>query len=142
MASSIYQALLLLELDEDEHVAFVIRRQDRRIHEMFASKYLNRKNWRKHEIKDHDQRDQSVLAYQQWRQTQNWARIFDGLLDRIYLIRCQMVHGGATYNSGKNRRSVNDCNVVLNELINAVCMILIDKGTDHDWGIMCYPPLA
>ena len=57
-------------------------------------------------------------------------------------VRCQMVHGGATYKSGKNRRSVNDCNILLNELINAICLILIEKGTDQDWGIMCYPPLA
>jgi len=50
----------ILELDEDKHVAFVIRRQERRINEMFASKYLNSRNWRKHEIPNHQERDQSV----------------------------------------------------------------------------------
>lgn len=132
----------ILELDEDEHVAFIIRRQERRINEMFASKYLNSRNWRKHEIANHQERDQAVIDYLRWRQTQNWSLIFEGILDRIYLVRCQMVHGGATYKSGKNRRSVNDCNILLSELINAICLILIEKGTDQDWGIMCYPPLA
>ncbi|MBA63980.1 MAG: hypothetical protein CMJ76_16620 [Planctomycetaceae bacterium] len=131
----------ILNLDSEQYICFVIQRQDRRINEMFASKYLNRKSWSKYEIPNHKKRDHSVIDYQQWRQTKNWSRIFDGLLDRIYLIRCQMIHGGATYNSNKNRRSVSDCNIILHELINAVFLVLIDHGTQEDWGIMCYPPL-
>ena len=131
----------ILLLDKDEFVANVFRRHDRSLHEIVANKYLNSKRWADHEIQNGEQRDQTVIHYQQWRTNKTWQAIFDEVLDRTYLLRCQMVHGASTYNSKLNRPNVSKCNLVLKDLITAVCLVIINYGVDEDWGIMCYPPL-
>ena len=67
--------------------------------------------------------------------------ILDRLIERIYLLRCQLVHGAATYNSQLNRTSLNRCIPMLRHLLNAILLAMIDHGADEDWGTMCYPPL-
>ena len=62
------------------------------------------------------------------------------LLERIYLMRCQLVHGAATYGGKLNRASLRHCVTMLGHLLPAILLVLIDYGVDEDWGIMCYPP--
>ena len=38
-----------------------------------------------------------------------WGLILDRLVDRIYLLRCQLTHGAATYGGRLNRRSLKHC---------------------------------
>ena len=131
----------IMDMDHQERLPFVLRRQQARIRNMFANKYLNPRLWRGHVIANHQAKDHYVTKYQQWRQQKEWINIFDELLERIYLIRCQLVHGAATYQSKLNRENVNDCNIMLEELLNTLCGIMFDNGLEEDWGIMCYPPL-
>jgi hypothetical protein len=55
-------------------------------------------------------------------------------------MRCQLVHGAATYGGQLNRTSLRHCVTMLGHLLPAVLLVLINHGADEDWGIMCYPP--
>jgi len=66
------------------------------------------------------------------------ARILATLFDRLYVLRNQMVHGGATWNSSVNRNQIRDGAAVLGCLMP----IFIDIMMDHparDWGQPYYP---
>ena len=63
------------------------------------------------------------------------------VVDRIYLLRCQMVHGAATLRSGLNREAVRHRATMVGLLMPTFLLVWIDHGADEDWGIMCYPPV-
>ena len=60
------------------------------------------------------------------------------VLDRLYVLRNQLVHGGATWNSAANRQQVRDGAAILMALLPVVIEILIDAG-DVDFGAVAYP---
>ena len=60
------------------------------------------------------------------------------VFDRLYVLRNQLVHGGATWNSGVNREQVRDGARILMALIPAI----IERMLDHpelDLGEIAYP---
>ena len=60
------------------------------------------------------------------------------VLDRLYVLRNQLVHGGATWNSAANRQQVRDGASILMAVVPVVVDILIDAG-DGDFGAVAYP---
>ena len=60
------------------------------------------------------------------------------VLDRLYVLRNQLVHGGATWNSVANRQQVRDGAAILMAVVPVVVDILIDAG-DGDFGAVAYP---
>lgn len=60
------------------------------------------------------------------------------VFSRIYTLRNQLIHGGATWNSSVNRGQLRDCANLLNKLVPLVVEIMMDNpGTL--WGDPCYP---
>jgi hypothetical protein len=51
------------------------------------------------------------------------------------------MHGAATHGGKLNRDSLRRCSIMLGHLLQAALLVLIDHGSDEDWGEMCYPPL-
>lgn len=60
------------------------------------------------------------------------------VLSRIYTLRNQLMHGGATWNSSVNRDQVRDCTNLLAKLVPLVIEIMLDNPTTL-WGDACYP---
>ena len=60
------------------------------------------------------------------------------VLDRLYTVRNQLIHGGATYNSKVNRAQVKDAGQILEFLMPIIIDIMI-TNMDEDWGIINYP---
>ena len=60
------------------------------------------------------------------------------VLGRLYVLRNQLLHGGATWNSGVNRNQVRDCANLLGKLVPAVIEVMLDHP-DHEWGPALYP---
>jgi hypothetical protein len=62
------------------------------------------------------------------------------ILDRLYVLRNQIIHGGATYKSKVNRAQIKDgCNI-----LSSLLPIFIDIMLQHpgeDWGNIYYPPV-
>lgn len=62
------------------------------------------------------------------------------LLRRLYTLRNQVFHGGATYNGRVNREQINDASAILMRLVPIIIEIMIVNKTE-DWGTVLYPPI-
>lgn len=60
------------------------------------------------------------------------------VLDRLFVLRNQLLHGGATYQSQINREQVQDGVDLLGALMPTVIEIML-KACDEDWGKIYYP---
>ena len=69
---------------------------------------------------------------------QNTATVLAIVLRRTYVLRNQVLHGGATWNSGVNRDQVRDCVQLLGQLVPAVVEIMMNNPTTL-WGDASYP---
>ncbi len=59
-------------------------------------------------------------------------------LSRIYVLRNQLIHGGATWNSSVNRNQIRDCVNLLGKLVPLVIEVMLDHP-ETAWGDACYP---
>ena len=69
------------------------------------------------------------------------ADLLGVVLDRLYTVRNQLIHGGATYQSNVNRSQVRDACQILAFLIPILIGIMIDHS-DKDWGAINYPVIS
>jgi hypothetical protein len=60
------------------------------------------------------------------------------VLSRIYTLRNQVIHGGATWRGGVNRDQIRDCAAFMSKLVPAVIEIMMDHPQTL-WGQACYP---
>lgn len=66
------------------------------------------------------------------------ATVLNILFSRLYTLRNQLLHGGATYNSQANREQLRDCTSLLSSLVPVVIELMMD-GADQIWGQAIYP---
>ncbi|CUJ83495.1 hypothetical protein RUE5091_00117 [Ruegeria denitrificans] len=66
------------------------------------------------------------------------AYVLREVFDRLYMLRCQMMHGGTTWNSKVNRQQVRDGAQILQTLLPVMLDIMMDNPED-DWGRPFYP---
>ena len=66
------------------------------------------------------------------------ATVLAILLARLYTLRNQLMHGGATWRGSVNRDQIRDGTAILNDLVPLVIYLLMDNP-DEDWGDPCYP---
>ena len=64
--------------------------------------------------------------------------ILSMLFDRLYVLRNQLVHGGATWNSKVNRDQLTDCASFLGKLVPHVIQLMLDNPNTL-WGDAVYP---
>lgn len=60
------------------------------------------------------------------------------LFNRIYTLRNQLMHGGATWNGTVNREQLRDCVGLLGKLVPLVIELMMDSPHTL-WGDACYP---
>ena len=60
---------------------------------------------------------------------------------RIYTLRNQLMHGGATWNSQVNRAQLQDCVNLLGKLVPVVIELMLNNP-DEMWGDACYPVVS
>ena len=60
------------------------------------------------------------------------------LCNRLYTLRNQLIHGGATWNSAINRNQVRDGVRILSWLLPIFIDLMMD-APDADWGGLHYP---
>jgi hypothetical protein len=66
------------------------------------------------------------------------TRVLAEVFDRLYTLRNQLVHGGATWNSSVNRAQLNDGANILGQLVPAIIHLMMENH-DQIWGDACYP---
>lgn len=100
-------------------------------------------------------------AQQNWDRTESWregfeasrklalralmekdtVRVLSIVFDRLYVLRNQLVHGGATWNSAVNRPQVRDGVAILGTLLPLLLELMI-AHPDQDHGEILYPLVA
>ncbi|MFT5609395.1 MAG: hypothetical protein ACI9PZ_003214 [Parvicella sp.] len=66
------------------------------------------------------------------------APLFLIVLDRLYVLRNQVLQGGATYQSQVNREQVGDGVALLSSIMPIIISIMLNSN-EEDWGEIAYP---
>jgi hypothetical protein len=69
---------------------------------------------------------------------QDTVTVLSIVLSRIYTLRNQLVHGGATWGSSVNREQLRDCTRLMRKLVPIVIEVMLDHP-ETLWGDACYP---
>ena len=68
----------------------------------------------------------------------NTPTLLGVLFNRLYTLRNQLVHGGATWNGAVNREQMRDCTNLLSKLVPLILEVMMDNPNTL-WGDACYP---
>lgn len=131
----------MLELDTSDFVGTALNDNKPLVMSILDDEYLSRFFWQEPTDKRASQSKKSKFEARTWYLDGNWTMVLDRLMERVYFLRCQLVHGAASYNGSLNRTAVRHCSTMMGHLLPAFMLVWIDHGHDEDWGIMCYPPM-
>ena len=68
----------------------------------------------------------------------NTPQLLGVVFNRLYTLRNQLIHGGATWNSSVNRKQLKDCANLLGKLVPVIIELMMTH-LDTLWGDACYP---
>jgi hypothetical protein len=134
----------LVALDRDNRIyAAIWQRFSGPIRLLMANRYLFNPFWEHHNGIDGyadwpDRFDKAGRAFATALQAGDTARILSFLFDRLYVLRNQLVHGGATWGGSVNRAQVGDGARILGFLMPVFVDLMMDN-LDADWGSPFYP---
>lgn len=69
---------------------------------------------------------------------QDTVTVLSLLFDRLYVLRNQVMHGGATWGSKVNRDQLRDGAAILSSVVPVMLDLMMDEP-NGDWGIPMYP---
>ncbi len=134
----------VLALDADARIAaLLLSRFPGAIRSMIGNPYVFEPFWRA--LREHD-------AGSRWKETLAASTrlatrailesradvVLSVVFDRLYVLRNQLVHGGATWNSTVNRTQVRDGANIMLALVPLVIEIMLDHP-QQDFGAILYP---
>jgi len=127
----------IIKLDEAGRIAALLKAERKCVLAIFGDDYLADYFWE-------DGRRSGPVRHKVpgWYVEGRYGMILERLIDRIYLLRCQLVHGAATHKGKLNRTALRNCSGLLDQLIREFILTVIDLGAEENWGPLCYPPLG
>lgn len=132
----------ILHLDQRQVVQTMLQTHKPLVMAIFDDEFLSRYFWQEPCDKRANQSKKTKYDARTWFVCGNWLLILDRLVERIYFLRCQLVHGASTFNGQLNRVAIRHCCQAMDHLLRAFLLVWIQAGADEDWGILCYPPLT
>ena len=88
-------------------------------------------NWREH-FNRHRRKAKDAFS------RRDEAAVLETLFDRLYVLRNQLIHGGATWGGGLNRGQVRDGAAIMAALVPRFVDLMMDNPNE-DWGEPPYP---
>ena len=85
-----------------------------------------------------DRFDRARSSFHRALAEQRTVDILSMLFDRLYVLRNQLIHGGATWNSSVNRDQLQDGVAILSVLMPVMIDIMMDNANE-EWGKPFYP---
>jgi hypothetical protein len=134
----------LIQLDEHKHIEQMVWTEfSQSIRVLLDNPFVLQAFWDFHNQKISESDWQERLAQgkrnaQKALATHNTAALLGVVFNRIYTLRNQLIHGGATWNSKVNREQLRDCVKLMEKLVPRVITIMMDNP-DTLWGDACYP---
>jgi hypothetical protein len=71
----------------------------------------------------------------------DYDKLLDQVLERLYVLRGQLMHGAATGGGKLNRQTLKYSLWLLQLLVPLVIQIVMEHGANDDWRDLCYPPV-
>ena len=99
----------------------------------YQNKKISQDRWKKQFEKAKKQVNQALAS-------KNTTQVLAVIFNRLYTLRNQLIHGGATWNSRTNRDQLRDSVAILGKLVPIIIELMLDNA-DSLWGEPCYPPL-
>lgn len=134
----------LVELDQDKRLYHTVWEEfTKSIRLLINNQYIYQPFW------DHQNGQLTEEAWQAAFSRSNKAanvalakmdttRVLVIVFERLYTLRNQLVHGGATWNSSVNRNQVRDGANIMHKLVPAIIHIMMENAAVV-WGDPCYP---
>ncbi|HCH4278197.1 TPA: hypothetical protein NKW30_000851 [Vibrio parahaemolyticus] len=97
----------------------------------FQSERISEQDWKNH-------RSKAKTAASKALGQCNTAVVLSILFSRLYTLRNQIIHGGATFNSSANRKQLRDYTSILEMLIPNIIELMMDNKSVL-WGAPVYP---
>lgn len=133
----------VLVLDQERLIAGMLEANKPLVMSLLQDEYLSGWWWEHPEDAERAGKSRKVVYdARSWYVEKKWGMILDRVLERIYLMRCQLAHGAATHGSTLNRTSLRRCATMLGHLVPVMLRVLIERGGEAKWGSICYPPQA
>lgn len=131
----------MLTLDDQDVVVGTLKDHKPLVVSIFDDEFLSRYFWQDPSEQRARKVKKTKYDARTWFVTGKWSLILDRVVERVYFLRCQLVHGAATYQSSLNRVASHRCSQMIDHLLRAFLLVWTNNGADEDWGIICYPPL-
>ena len=71
---------------------------------------------------------------------QDYFKVLKQTMQRLFVLRGQIVHGASTGGGRLNRTSLRWCMQLLELCVPVIQHMVIEHGRDDDWPELCYPP--
>ena len=130
----------LFRIDVDQRLERTFEQHRALVLAIFGDEFLARFFW-------DDPGEDRARSYQRataraeiWLNGGQYRLVMDHLLERVHLLRDQLVNGAATSGGRLNRAALARCAELMDALLPAIATVIIDHGTGEDWGVLCYPP--
>ncbi len=129
----------LLDLDKGELLAKQLVAIRPQVLALLENKFLDPRFWREPQVSrgHRGQYHRALTIYIEKR----WRDLLTMALDRVYVLRGQIVHGAATRGSKLNRVVLKQCSEVLEGLLPPMLCLAIEHGAHDNWPPLCYPPV-
>lgn len=134
----------LVELDNDERLYNLLwNKFSGPVRMLIENKYVYSPFWdfQRDEARDWERGfERSISDANHALSNKNVNYLLRIVLDRLYVLRNQLIHGGATYKSKINRSQVRDGGNILMSLLPVIIELMIDSPKAK-WGKVYYPPV-
>ena len=134
----------IIELDKEQQIYPLIWQQfTNSIRLILDNKYIYQPFWN-HQTGQlnfahwEDSFRNAKIAAQKMLMNKDSAGLLSVVFSRLYTLRNQIIHGGASWNSTLNRSQIKDANKILLELLPIIIKIMIDNPKEY-WSQVSYP---
>lgn len=102
--------------------------------------WLSRQFWSEGKLAAEKNAERAKRSFLEALRESRYRAALDLTLSRVYLGRCQLVHGAATCGSRLNRAQIRRCAAFMGHFLPAVSTIITESFHDKSWGVLCCPP--
>jgi len=132
----------IVALDRDSLFSDFLQDHKPQLFQLLENGYLTKYFWRDPHAANSSRAGNGVFKARDYYLAGKWHLILEEILDRVYLLRCQLMHGAASRNSKLNREALSQCVATMDEFLKLVLFVWTQTGYDQDWGLLCYPPIT
>ncbi|MCL1067225.1 hypothetical protein L2735_10440 [Shewanella olleyana] len=95
---------------------------------------ITQKEWR-------NQRSKSIRSSHHALASEQTEIVLSIIFSRLYTLRNQLIHGGATWNGKVNRQQLQDCTAILVSVVPILIEVMM-SNPDELWGDFIYPVIS